>query len=41
MLWLDGVGDRRSPAILAQSFLVENGVQAQNKEKTLPTKKTR
>jgi hypothetical protein len=40
MLGVDGVGDRRSAAILAQSFLVENGVQAQNKEKTLAPKKT-
>jgi len=33
MLWVDGVGDRRSKAILTRKFSVQNGGWQQNKQK--------
>jgi hypothetical protein len=39
-LWVDRVRDRRSYAILAQNFSVQNGAQAKTTGKPLPGKKT-
>jgi len=33
MLWVDGVGDRRSKAILKRKFSVQNGGWQQNQKK--------
>jgi hypothetical protein len=41
MPWVDGVGDRRSWAILARNFSVENEGEARRKKKVAKKKEKR